>query len=136
MKVGNGGAGEDLIQRMKEAHHSEVEQAPESDAPSSATATSAESVGGADESDDAKLQENLLGTASDALDGKYESSDQLRGAVVETIVDTRYGTNLSDEQRTSVVDTLKQTLVDDVEFQREVDNMLILAARELARSDS
>lgn len=79
-----------------------------------------------------ELQERLLETASAALEGRFEDSKSLRAAVVEIIVDTRYGSGLARSERARLVQTLQQTLVDDPEFKAEVDHMLVLAARELA----
>jgi hypothetical protein len=142
MKVGNGGfdaGGQDgLLDRMRKAHNSESEAVGKVDSASSySAAEQASRAGKASEATGSKnpeLETELLTTAADALEGKYGDDDEIRGAVVETIVDTRYGENLAQSERSRIVSTLEQTLVDDQEFRAEVDNMLILAARQLARN--
>lgn len=142
MKVGDGGFGAgdqgELLQRMQRAHTRETEAAGEvGDAGAFDASQRTSGIGKSDRalrSQNPELEAELLSTASDALEGKFEGDDQIRGAVVETIVDTRYGDDLADSERTRIVSTLEQTLVDDHEFRAEVDNMLILAARQLARS--
>lgn len=141
MDIGNNGfnpgGGDDLLQRMERAHAREVEAAGSVDGAASSAASG--SLEGVDRSDAAsgagspELEKQLLTTASDALDGDFSGPDEVRAAVVETIVDTRYGDGLAKSERDQIVTTLEQTLVDDPEFRAEVDNMLILAARELAR---
>ena len=141
MKVGDGGFGAgnqgDLLQRMQRAHTRESEAAGKvGDSPAFDASQRSSAAGKSDRASRAQnpeLEDELLTTASAALEGEFETDDQIRGAVVETIVDTRYGDDLADSERSRIVSTLEQTLVDDQEFRAEVDNMLILAARELAR---
>ncbi|MGM0555887.1 MAG: hypothetical protein ACQEVA_05885 [Myxococcota bacterium] len=140
MKIGNDGfnAGgkDDLLERMERAHRREAEAANSVDAGSSFDATrvgDAQKTTGASQTEKSELETHLLETASAALEGEYDGPDDVRGAVVETIVDTRYGEGLARSERSHIVETLQQTLVDDREFRAEVDNMLILAARQLAQ---
>lgn len=130
----NAGGGDDLLQRMERAHAREVEAASSVDSAASSAATgSLGGVGRSGAAESSELEAQLLTTASDALDGNFSGPGEVRAAVVETIVDTRYGDGLAQSERDRIVTTLDQTLVDDPEFRAEVDNMLILAARELAR---
>jgi hypothetical protein len=140
MKIGNdgfsAGGNDDLLERMQRAHTRETEAASSVDSGSSFEATRtgrADRTNGASPTKHPELEKQLLETASAALDGQYDGPDEVRAAVVETIVDTRYGEGLAKSERSRIVDTLQQTLVNDREFRAEVDNMLILAAKELAR---
>jgi hypothetical protein len=83
------------------------------------------------------LEQRLLDTAASVLDGAFETTfdttAELRRAVVDAIVEERYADTLGPEQTEQITRTLELTLTDDPVFQREVDNMLLHAARQLAR---
>lgn len=141
MDIGNNGfsprSGDDLLQRMERAHARETEATSNVDAAASSGAGSLEGVdrsGATSGAGSPELEKQLLTTASDALEGNFSGPDEVRATVVETIVDTRYGDGLAKSEHDRIVTTLEQTLIDDPEFRAEVDNMLILAARELARN--
>lgn len=141
MKVGDGNASaagnEELLARMERAHRQEAAEGVD-DAEASSSAASAQSLGaatGADgTSEPSKLQSRLLETAARALDGDFTSADALRGEVVDAIVEQRYADGVPDEQLDGIKDTVRATLTGDPVFRDEVDNMLVLAARELARA--
>ncbi|MFP4600480.1 MAG: hypothetical protein ACOC9W_00695 [Persicimonas sp.] len=141
MKVGDGNANaashEELLARMQRAHRQEATEGVDGAqaATDAAPAQSLGAVGGAGAgAEPSELQSRLLETAARALDGDFDSADALRGEVVEAIVEQRYADGVPDEQLDGIKDTVRATLTGDPVFRDEVDNMLVLAARELART--
>lgn len=144
MKVGNNpntGAvqGDDLLGRMRQAHDEEVAAATGNDAASGAEASTetlsleeAQQAAATDQAD--RLERGMLKTARDVLESKFEQPGEVREAVVDSIVDARYGAFVEGEHRQDIVDSVKETLSNDVAFRSEVDNMLIHAARRLGRA--
>ncbi len=140
MKVGDGNANAashgDILERMERAHRQEAAEGVD-DAQSPSGAASAESLGAATgagaTSEPSELQSRLLETAARALDGEFDSADALRGEVVDAIVEQRYADGVPADQLDGIKNTVRATLTGDPVFRDEVDNMLVLAARELAR---
>jgi hypothetical protein len=143
MKVGDGNNSpdpSDLLERMREAYRQEetrpVDQTSSTDQSHSIDRTSApDHTSSAQASAPVDgLEQRLLTTAANALDGAYQSTDEVRSAVVEAIVTERYAETLGPEQTQDISRTLELTLSNDPVFQNEVDQMLMHAARDLARS--
>ncbi len=127
----DGQPGVELLQRMQELHQETLEQTKGTstfsvDAPSSTDATSPTSEVSA-------LRERIEVEATKALRGDYASDSEIRSAVIDLILDERLGEQVTPAQRRKVGKKLKEDLVDDPGFVRQVDDMLLLAARELAR---
>jgi hypothetical protein len=143
MKVGDGNNSSDpaeLLERMREAHRQAeadsvdasrlAEQSGATEATGSVEAAGASN--GASEAVDG-LEQRLLDTAASVLDGAFDSTDDVRHAVVEAIVTERYAETLGPAETEQITRTLTLTLTDDPAFRQEVDNMLVHAASELAR---
>lgn len=71
--------------------------------------------------------------AQKVLGGQIKAPEQARSQVLQAIISDRWGDKLSPAQHRSVSKTLEQALLDDPNFVQEIDQMLILAAVELAR---
>ena len=115
MKVGDGNNASDpgeLLERMREAHRQEeagsvdetssVDKASSVDragASSPAAGAALEGIGGVGSSDTVDgLEQRLLDTAASVLDGAFDSTDEVRRAVVEAIVTERYAETLGPAQ--------------------------------------
>lgn len=141
MKIGNNSnfnsshITENLLQRMREAHaeaRTEAAAGRRVVVAGQASLPELENASRAETSvDQQKLQARLLAIAGDALDEKYATPTDIREAVVDAILDERFGDSVKGIEREHVSNTLKASLVDDPQFSRQVDNMLILAARKL-----
>lgn len=70
----------------------------------------------------------LESIATQVLKGELQDEREVRGAVVDVVMESKWK-NLDPSQ----VDAVKVLLVDDPEFGRRVEDMLILAVRELAQ---
>jgi hypothetical protein len=77
------------------------------------------------------LKQSLLQVAERAIQGRFDGESDARNAVVESIVAQRYSAGLEPEQTEQIMRTLTATLAGDPTFCAEVDQMLLLAAREL-----
>ncbi len=118
----------DLLERMRSAAQS---AATPSGASAGAARSPADAVGAATP-DVSPLESNLREIAQRALDGAYADASQLRGDVVQQIVRDRWQGQIRPEKVEELVDELSRTLVDDPEFSRTVDEMLVLAARHVS----
>ncbi len=130
MKIGNGQptvGSSSLIERMQKAHAKEKTEVEEAssfsvDAPAPPPQTKEASP----------LEKSVMGIAERVLDGDLDDPSQVRREVISSIVDDRYGAMIDPESKQQTVDALEVALSDDPAFAAEVDNMLILAAQELA----
>lgn len=133
------GSQTDLIARMRRAHDQELAASAEAESADAETASiSSRSLREAEEiaaaETDGQLARKLLGTARRALEERFEGGGEIRGAIVDAIVDSRYGDVVEGEGREEIVAAVKETLDDDPGFRREVDNMMLKAARQLGRA--
>lgn len=129
MKIENGHTQLDaaqLIEQMQKAHTEGKEQ----------TQGSSFAVGGAEQAAPAEaaseLERSVMQIAQRVLEGDLTEPASARREVIDAIVDERYGALVEPSQRRRTVEMLEVTLGEDPTFAREVDNMLILAAQELA----
>ena len=135
MKIQNPAASATLLARMRAAHAEEVAETstPTAQSASAARARAPPPAGeAAAAASTSPVERAIVAVAKDVIQGRIDSPDHARGAVVDAIVTHSYGHVLDGDQAT--VDMVKLSLVDDPQFQREVDDMLIHAARDLARS--
>jgi hypothetical protein len=138
MKIDGSQFADDLLQRMQEAHEQQktstvsgtdtqktfsVEQLAATREP--------EAVG---EVAASGLETQLRATAEKALRGEFPDSAAVREAVVEDVLRDRWEAKVGRSQVEKMIRTLKPTLVDDPEFARQVDEMLIMAARSVGTS--
>lgn len=113
-----------LIERMQKAHAEGKESA--SKASFEAPAARAEEV-----KTSSPLQRSVLGIAEKVMTGKVANEHDARREVLGAIVEQRYGDMVPPTQKRQAVQALEITLLDDPAFCQEVDQMLVLAAREL-----
>lgn len=133
MKIQNPAASATLLARIKAAHAEEVAEAtPGAAKPASAARAAGPAREATPAAPASPIERAIVAVAQDVIQGRIDSPERARGAVVDAIVAHSYGHLLSGDQAT--VDMVKLSLVDDPQFQREVDDMLIHAARDLARS--
>jgi len=134
--------GDDLFSRMQEAAQDARISGTDAKFAVETRATEANEVSGVSPAETVEpaepkaveLDGRLKATAARALDGSAESAEEVRGEVVEIIVDDKFGETLSAREKRTLTKNLKTALVDDPAFKREVDSMLLLAAREIGRS--
>ena len=138
MKIDGSQFADDLLQRMQEAHEQDkTTKAGKTEAQKTFSldpthaAHPTESIARAEPSE---LQTRLRATAQKALRGEFREAAAVREAVVEDILRDRWEDKLGRAQTTKMLRALKPTLVDDPEFTRQVDEMLILAARNVGTS--
>lgn len=132
MKIQNG-APSQLIEQMRKAHAERKAQLSEQGGQSfklqegqqanQATAPS-------------EMESSLMSIARQVVDGKLNEPVAVRRQVIEVIVDQKYGALIDPAQKKQTLSILEYTLGDDPQFAREVDNMLILAAQQLAGQGS
>jgi len=143
LEIGDGNAvggpgGEDLLQRMEKARSREVEESASFDeareAADGGSVDGAERAAEVDESD--PVESRVMETARRALDGDIESPEAARDEVVEAVAEERYSGMIDETNRDDFMKSVKDSLADDVEFQAEVDNMLMHAARRIGREDA
>lgn len=112
----------DLLERMREAasaapaEHGSFEGIRGTDTAPPATASS-------------PLEASLRTTAERALRGEFSDAAAVRGEVVEQILRERWTQRVGEDKVAEMIDELSANLVDDPEFQREIDEMLVVAAR-------
>lgn len=115
----------DLFDRMRRAAGTDK----------TANATAASATAAPVEVDSARqadgLERDVRVTAERVLRGELADPAQARGAVVEQILRHRWDGRVEAAQLDQMVDALTATLVDDPEFRRQIDEMLVLAAREV-----
>ena len=130
MKIDGQNQAIDLLQRMQEARdagQTDATKATFAVEPSRET-TAADTT--------PSLDGRLRDVAVKAMDGGFKTADDVRVAVIEEIVDDRLDALVSKRtERKRLIDGLKTTLVDDPEFQKQVDDMLVMAARDIGSSD-
>lgn len=114
----------DLFERMREAARVET----------SAGGAIAE-TGSADALSATGEPQGLAGqvriTAERALRGEFADPAEARAEVIEQILRHRWEDSVEPARLEEMVAELKPTLSSDPEFRRQVDDMLILAAREV-----
>ena len=116
----------DLLARMREV--------AEAGAADSASVDGASGVGQTAPASAAEaLSEALRTTAARALRGEFDTALQLRSAVAEQIVRSRWANTLGEPDLSAVIGELTPSLATDPEFGRQVDEMLLLAAAEIGR---
>lgn len=85
-------------------------------------------------SGDADRLETRLGeTARRALAGEFDSLDQVRGEVVDAVIEERYSESLEEAGATDVASTVRAALQSDPNVCRQVDHLLVAAAASLKR---
>lgn len=142
MKIDGNQLTDDLLQRMQEAV--EQQKTKEIDGTPGAEKASfrldelqpPQQVDATEASQASPLQTRVRETAARALRGEFSDSESIRGAVVEDIVRDRWEPRLGRAEARKIVKSMKETLSGDPEFARQVDEMLILAARELGSRGS
>ena len=78
------------------------------------------------------IESSLMSIARKVVEGDINTPVDARKQVIAAIVDDRYGNMIEPQQRTETLSMLEDTLVDDPQFSKEVDHMLILASQQLA----
>lgn len=120
----------DLIQRMQEAHDT-----AKTDGASFSLSEQVAHTSRVDSPTEAGLIDRLKETATKALDGGFKDAESVRLAVVEDIVDDKLADLVPKRsEKKKLIDGLQRTLVQDPEFEKQVDDMLIMAAREVGAS--
>ncbi len=137
------GAGGDLLGRVKRAHDERLESDPGIDSGGEPREASVEGPG-AEQFEGAEarakagtggpLERRMVECARAVLDSRFESSEGVREAVVEAVVEARYGALVSGKDREQMLETVHRMLDDDPSFRAELETMLIHAARELGRA--
>lgn len=126
MKIDGQNLAADLVQRMQEAHKS-----AKSDAATETFSVQTQNVEPASETK-SPLESKLQETANAALNGEYKDADAIRSAVIEHIVDEKLShLTTKRTERKKLVEGLERTLLTDPEFQNQVDDMLVMAARQI-----
>lgn len=147
MNIGNGtgtqigGAGSDLFERMRAAHAEAAEAATGSSEADGAGGSAAADVSGPEAADAgppleeaAPLERRLMQAARHVLQGDFDRPGEVRRAVVDTIVEQRWSHVVDAEADSGMLETLRNSLSEDLAFRAEVDNMLLHAARRLGAS--
>ena len=145
MRVGDNhsiGQGEDLLEQMRSVHAEAAQAADDVSGPSGADAAgSADPAVGPQGAGKAggpaadPLEETLLETAKGALSDQFDGPDEVRQAVVDTILEQRWGHVVDAGDDGGLGESVRDMLSGDLAFQAEVDNMLLHAARRLGASD-
>ena len=134
MKIGNG-PDPSLLERMKAAHTESV-QATDTEAADGVGTTSTPAPAGQTEAavkapPPTGLKRDALVIARDVVNGKFSSDDEVRARILDAIVDSRFGDGLDRSERKRASKMLSVTLAQDPKFKAEIDEMLVLASREL-----
>lgn len=135
MKI-DGQSNSDLLQRMQQMHQEGTEKAERSPGPAktssdfSVDAPSAESAAPVAEKK-SELASRIETEATRALKGEYSDDAEVREAVIDAVLDERLGGKLNAAEDRRMRGTLKDALVEDPAFMRKVDDMLLLAARDI-----
>lgn len=136
MKIGQGqanigGAGaKSLIEQMQKAHAESVEKA--SGSSKTSRTFSMEQVQGSSPAPAEKVSEldkKVVSIAERVLKGELEEPGEARQEVLHAIVEERYAELLTGPRKRQALKTLEGAMLGDPAFAREVDRMLILAAR-------
>lgn len=136
MKIDGTQFADDLLQRMQEARDTQKTESTEAVGSEQQTFSLDElqqssPVAQSQRTEPTELESKLRVTAEKALRGEFESAEAVRGEVVEHILRDRWENKVGRGKTAKMIRSLKPTLVSDPEFTREVDNMLITAARQL-----
>ena len=136
MKIDGTQIADDLLQRMQEAHETQKTTGPSDAAPSqkSFRLDDVQKAAGPqrlDETQPSALQSRVRDTAQKALRGEFPDAAAVRAAVVDDVLRERWEPKVGRAKIAKMIKTMKPTLVDDPEFTRQVDEMLIMAARNL-----
>lgn len=138
MKIDGSRVADDLLQRMQEAHEqqktSQIDKADGQKTFSLDQVRSAQETQKTSEVEKTSLQTRLQTTAEKALRGEFKDAAAVREAVVEDILREKWEPKVGRAKAAQMLRTLKPTLVDDPTFTRQVDEMLILAARNVGPS--
>lgn len=145
MKVNQGAQPSQLFEQMRKAHTDRKQEISGADkasgfslqntgAASGAGTAGVQGATGAQATQTTGLQKSILQIAQKVLDGKHAEPVAARREVIEAIVDDRFGGMIDPSKRRQTVSMLEYTLSEDPHFAKEVDQMLIFAARELATS--
>lgn len=119
-----------LIERMQKAH-AEVKDSPK------ATSFSLQAPSRAAQSPAASpVERSIMDIARRVMSGDIKGDTQTRRHVLEAIVDDRFSGMVEAGQKKQTLEMLEYTLGEDPAFGREIDDMLILAARSIANQDS
>lgn len=130
MKIGNGQPA--LIDQMRQAHlERQGELEGQGAKPFELDRSGEAEVGRAAPTG---LKAEVMGIADQVIRGEVDDVAQVRRQVIEAIVEERYADLIAElPNKRKALDTLEATLSQDPTFSQEVDRMLILAARDLAR---
>ncbi len=137
MKIGQGnpagGMNASLIEQMQRAQSERLEGTQKTGNASKAfSMESTQQVEGAASTDAMpSLDRKVVGIAERVLRGELQDAGSARKEVLHAIVDERYGDAIPKSQRRQTIKVLEQNMLDDPAFTREVDQMLILAARQV-----
>ncbi len=130
MKINGKNPSVDLIARMQEAHKTEKSKSSKTfNISEVGSATPAEDASGA-----TSLDGQLRITAQKALKGAFNDDKELRLEVISKIVDERFdGVLTKRTEKTKLLKGLEATLLSDPEFGNQIDDMMMLAAKELGK---
>ncbi len=136
MKIGSGPGGLEpsLLERIQEAHTEAIEATPASSAASGAPDADAASPtppASLDVAAPTGLKLDALCVARDVLNGTISTVEEARTRILDAIVDTRFGNAIPPSERKRCMKMLDLTLANDPNFKIEIDEMLVLAAREI-----
>lgn len=145
MKVNQGAQPNQLFEQMRKAHTDRKQEIGGADKAAgfslqstnptgAAGAAGVQNTAGAQATQASPLQSSILKIAQKVLDGKHAEPVAARREVIEAIVDDRFGAMIDPSKRRQAVSMLEYTLSEDPHFSKEVDQMLIFAARDLATS--
>lgn len=127
MKINGQNTAVDLIQRMQDAHKSE-KTSPTKDF----------KLGGPQkvgkEVETSPLDGKLRISAEKALSGEIKTARELRLEVISHIVDEKLdGIAKTRVTKKKLVQGLESTLLSDPEFGKQIDDMMVMAARSIAK---
>ncbi len=130
MKINGQNLSVDLIARMQEAHKTEkTESSKTFDVSKAAGPSKAEATS------DSGLDGKLRVTAEKALNGDFKNEKELRLEVISTIIDERFeGITTKRSEKKKLLQGLEATLLNDPEFATEIDDMMLMAAKELGKN--
>ncbi len=130
MKINGQNLGVDLIAQMQDIHKTEKAQSSSKTFDLSKTEFTKASPSDAPSSLDGKLRV----TAEKALKGEFKNENELRLEVISTIVEDRFDGILNKRsEKKKLLKGLEETLLNDPEFGNQIDDMMLMAARDLGR---
>ena len=142
MKVNPGAPNAQLFELMRQAHaERKQEMAGPAKASGFSLASTPQSVGGPQQAAQASpaqpaspIEQTALKVAQRVLEGKMTQPAEARREVIASIVQTKYEHLIEPSRRPQALSAIEYTLSEDPRLAREVDQLLIHAARELASS--